>query len=587
MKTKILLLALILLPFSMLFGQKMTFDAIMKMGDDSLKIDSLSKFGTDIQFDKMTESLRCQQEALKIAEKIGDKKRVGIALSKIGSEEILLEKYPEALDHLQQAYKIFEEQKNYKRLVRTMQKMAQVFDYEKDDASAMSYYKKTLELAKKYKNEEYEAHALHSIASKQKELGEYKNAIQNFKIAIAIYEKLGLKDDLQGSLYNLAGVYSKQKQFDKSIELLENFTKYHQKKQNLYEEAMGFGKMAEVFLEKKDYVSAEQNSKESIQIFEKQGAVLNEKVESYNMLRKIYEAQNNIPAAFEALKKWQILNDTLSNQNNRKTVATLQTKFETVQKETQIKDLDKANETQRNQLIWAIIGLSVLAGLLGLSIFLYRKLQSKNHKIEEQSSQLSRLMKELHHRVKNNLAIVSSLLMMQSSRLKDESAIKAVKEGQMRVDAMSLIHQRLYLTENVSSLNIKTYLTELAESLMKAYGYSADNFDLQVNVENPELDVDLAIPIGLIVNELVTNSMKYAYEGIKKPSLTINFKNTKNITLQVQDNGIGFDEKLMDKKINSFGKKLIAGLSKQVKGEFKFENQDGTHFELVILKMAA
>jgi two-component sensor histidine kinase len=176
---------------------------------------------------------------------------------------------------------------------------------------------------------------------------------------------------------------------------------------------------------------------------------------------------------------------------------------------------------------------------------------------------------------------------MQSNRLEDKNAAKAVKEGQLRVQAMSMIHQRLYRTENVSSVNIQTYLTDLSESLMQAYGYSHENFELQITVENPELDVDLAIPIGLIVNELITNSFKYAYEGIARPLLKITFKNDEDVTLQVQDNGIGMDENAVNKETDSFGKNLINGLSMQLNGSYKYVNNHGTLFELNIPKEAA
>jgi two-component sensor histidine kinase len=228
-----------------------------------------------------------------------------------------------------------------------------------------------------------------------------------------------------------------------------------------------------------------------------------------------------------------------------------------------------------------------VSALLLLSIYLYRKLNHNKQKVERQSKALSTLMKELHHRVKNNLAIISSLLNMQSNRLEDKNAAKAVKEGQLRVQAMSMIHQRLYRTENVSSVNIHTYLTDLSESLMQAYGYSHENFDLQISVENPELDVDLAIPIGLIVNELITNSFKYAYDGIAHPLLKITFKNNEDVTLQVQDNGIGMDENAVNQETDSFGKNLINGLSNQLNGHYKYVINHGTLFELNIPKEAA
>ena len=244
------------------------------------------------------------------------------------------------------------------------------------------------------------------------------------------------------------------------------------------------------------------------------------------------------------------------------------------------KDYDKALKTLEEPFI--VLLVSLVGGY-----YLYQKLNQNKLKVEEQSLQLTILMKELHHRVKNNLAIVSSLLSMQSNRLEDKNAAKAVREGQMRVQAMSLIHQRLYKTDDVSTVNIKDYFTELAESLMQAYGHTPDDFDLTIEVENPALDVDLAIPLGLIVNELITNSFKYAYEGIERPALHISLKNDKEITLKIQDNGIGIDEKLVNQKSNSFGQKLIKGLSKQLRGTYKFENNQGTYFELSFPRVAA
>lgn len=576
-----------LLSFSNIFAQKSPLDVLLKLPDDTIKVDTISRFGVSIEFDKMSESLHAQQVALKIAQKLGDKKRIGLTLYRIGCEENLLAKAPQALQHLQQAYQIFLEMKMERKLIQSVHKMAQVFEDKKDLSSAMKYYEKTLVLANQYKNEEYQAHVLSSMAAIQGyEWKQYTLSLKNFSQAIQLYQKLGLEDFKQGSLLNMAGIYKKTKQFDKSLQLLDNSINYYHNHKDSYAEAMAIGKVGEVYYEKKAYNQAEIETKKALSMVQNQEGALILKVDYLDLLRKIYDGQNNIPAAYQAQKQWRVLYDTLANQNTRKAVAELQTRFETNQKETQIKDLDKETKIQKSQLVFAIMGLTTLSILLGLSYFFYRKLQVKNHQIEQQSLQLNTLMKELHHRVKNNLAIVSSLLNIQSNRLEDKNAAKAVREGQMRVQAMSLIHQQLYNTDNISSLNIKLYLTELAESLMQAYGYSADNFDLQINAENPQLDVDMAIPIGLIVNELITNSFKYAYEGIEKPSLIINFKNEKDITLQLQDNGIGIDESAMNKNAGSFGKKLIKGLTSQINGNCKFENNQGTYFELNIPKAA-
>ena len=589
-----LLLAIILfltIPLN-IFAQnnQKVFESFLKIQTDSVRFDSLMSLGNRLEFDDKNISLRSYQELLKIAQKLNDKTRTARALYLLGCEEQVFERYALAINYLQQSYQLYDELKLYKKLIKCSNKIAQVLDSQQDHKSAFEYFKKTLTLSLKHDFPEYAAYSYISMANYQNgRLGDYKNALENYKKGIALCKKLKLDDAYYDGLLNLSGLYKNSGNYDKALENLQEPINYYHKNNTYggYAEAMALEKKGEILYEKKDYAQAQQITLKSLQLVDNQPQSLELRVEVTDLLRKIYDAQNNIPAAYQTQKQWRVLYDTLTNQNARKTVATLQTQFETVQKETQIKELDEQNHAQQTQLIWAISGLTVLLISLIGGFYLYRKLNQNKLKVEEQSQQLTTLMKELHHRVKNNLAIVSSLLSMQSNRLEDKNAAKAVREGQMRVQAMSLIHQRLYKTDDVSTVNIKDYFTELAESLMQAYGYSSDDFELNIEVENPALDVDLAIPLGLIVNELITNSFKYAYEGIERPSLHISLKNDKNITLKIQDNGIGIDEKLVSQKSNSFGQKLIKGLSKQLKGTYKFENNRGTYFELNIPKIAA
>ncbi len=589
-----LLLAIILflaVPFSNLAqnNQKL-FESFLKIQSYSVRFDSLMSLGNRLEFDDKNVSLRSYQELLKIAQKLNDKNRTARALYLLGCEEQVFERNELAIRYLQQSYQLYDELKLYKKVIKCSNKIAQVLDTQQDHQLAFEYFKKTLTLSQKYNFPEYAAYSFVSIGNYQNgQLKDYKNALENYKKGIALCKKLKLDEAYHDGLLNLAGLYKNMKDYDNALKTVKEPIKFYHDNNTYggFGEALALEKKGEILYEKKDYAQAQIVALKSLQLVENQAQSLELRVEVTDLICKIYDAQNNIPAAYETQKKWRVLYDTLTNQNARKTVATLQTQFETVQKENQIRDLDKQNQAQQRQLIWAISGITVLLISLIGGYYLYQKLNQNKLKVEEQSQQLTTLMKELHHRVKNNLAIVSSLLSMQSNRLEDKNAAKAVREGQMRVQAMSLIHQRLYKTDDVSTVNIKDYFTELAESLMQAYGYSSDDFELNIEVENPALDVDLAIPLGLIVNELITNSFKYAYEGIERPSLNIYLKNDATITLKIQDNGIGINEELVSQKSNSFGQKLIKGLSKQLKGTYKFENNQGTYFELNIPKIAA
>ena len=592
MKLLLIITLFLAISFNKIFAQhnKNLLESFLKIQPDSIRFDSLMNLGNRVEFDDKNVSIRCYEELLKIAQKLEDKDRIARAYYLLGCEEQVFERYVLSIKYLQLSYQLYDELKMYKRLIKCSNKIAQVLDAQQDYNSALKYFKKTLELSQKHNFPEYEAYSYVSIGNIENgHLGNYKSALQNYKKGIALCKKLKLDEAYYDGLVNLTGLYKNSKEYDKALKTIEIPIEFYHKNNTYggFGEALALEKKGEILYEKKDYAQAQQITLKSLQLVENQAQSLELRVESMDLLRKIYDAQNSIPAAYEIQKKWRVLYDTLTNQNARKTVATLQTQFETVQKETKIKELDVKNHAQQTQLIWAISGLTVLLISLIGGYYLYRKLNQNKLKVEEQSQQLTILMKELHHRVKNNLAIVSSLLSMQSNRLEDKNAAKAVREGQMRVQAMSLIHQRLYKTDDVSTVNIKEYFTELAESLMQAYGHTPDGFELNIEVENPALDVDLAIPLGLIVNELITNSFKYAYEGIKYPSLTIYFRNDKDITLKIQDNGIGIDENLVDQKSNSFGQKLIKGLSKQLKGTYKFENNQGTYFELNIPKIAA
>lgn len=203
----------------------------------------------------------------------------------------------------------------------------------------------------------------------------------------------------------------------------------------------------------------------------------------------------------------------------------------------------------------------------------------KNEVIAAQ--QIKLLMKELHHRVKNNLQIISSLLSLQSFRIKDPAALEAVKEGQYRIEAMSLIHQRLYIQDNITQINIYEFISDIAESLMQAYGYNKNSFSLQINVTEQFLDVDKATPLSIIINELITNAFKYAYSGIEYPELKISFtKKFQNAELRITDNGTGIDINAWQTN-DGYGKDLVQTFIEQLEGTLKLSVQNGTTFKIL------
>lgn len=312
-------------------------------------------------------------------------------------------------------------------------------------------------------------------------------------------------------------------------------------------------------------------------------------MEIHCSLYECYHSMGDDKNALAHFVRYRTIHDSLEVLKNVKKIGQIHLQYETERKDQQIASLGALNreKTRRNLLI-----LGGLFALLLFSGFLYgqyrairrrnRLLTESNDKINKQSEQLQLLMKELHHRVKNNLQIVSSLLSLQSSHLEDRDAQQAIKIGQQRIEAMSLIHRSLYRQENPNMVNMQDYVTDLVESIIQSFGYDKDRFDLKLDIDTPEMDVDMALPLGLIINEWVTNAFKHAYAGVKQPLLRLSLKQDRGIELEIRDNGPGMDQASWERPAGSFGVKLVKVLSKQLKGVCEMKRAGGTAFRLKI-----
>lgn len=240
---------------------------------------------------------------------------------------------------------------------------------------------------------------------------------------------------------------------------------------------------------------------------------------------------------------------------------------------------------ERN-LRWSLIGGGLVLLVSGISIFaLYRKQKSKNAIIQKQSDNMEILIKEIHHRVKNNMQIVSSLLDLQSLSIKDSQASEAVKEGKNRVQSMALIHQNLYSDDNIKGIRAKGYINNLLKSLCDSYNISNETVKITSDIEDLNLDVDTMIPLGLILNELLTNAFKYAFVDTKNGELEVALKREQQVLrLKVKDNGPGFPAMMDPGNSKSFGLRMIRAFAQKLKGKLDIRNENGAMIQLNITK---
>jgi two-component sensor histidine kinase len=296
-----------------------------------------------------------------------------------------------------------------------------------------------------------------------------------------------------------------------------------------------------------------------------------------NALRQMVETAENgglYKRAYKYLSKLRTIEQETVFKDRQRTTKTLEIVNETKRKE-QLIDIQEAEIAFQNQVIWAsLVGLSVI---FALTLFLYqsrRKVHAKNQKIEM-------LMRELHHRVKNNLQVISSLLGLQSMKLQDAIAKQAVSEGKQRIKAMSLIHQKLYQQDEVSALDVNEYISALVNDLADSFGFR-DKGRVIIDVPSISLNADTSLPIGLIVNELVTNALKYAFRDIEEPILELKLIQQTNSSymLFVRDNGPGLPANFDLTKAESFGLKLVNILIKQLNASIEWVYEDGLQYQI-------
>lgn len=357
-------------------------------------------------------------------------------------------------------------------------------------------------------------------------------------------------------------------------------------------------------------------------------------IEIHLMRFKVDSARHHYLSAITHYQKYKALNDSVFNEKKSKQISQLSIQYETGKKDLDLKLKQQAIQIltersllQQNQLQQAtnirngiFAGAVLLVLLLGLGFKGYRvkkhinmlleakqvEINRKNHSLEmivEEKDHLlidreqllmdkdhlleerEWMLKEMHHRVKNNLQIITSLLHSQGSFLKDKEAFAAIRESQNRVHAMALIHQKLYQTDRLSSIPMVDYIREIVDYLISSFD-RADRIQKQITVVPVDLDIAYAVPLGLILNEAVTNSLKYAFPQDRMGTLRVGLTEEENKTyrLVISDNGVGFPANLNPKQSRTLGMSLIRGLSEQIDGTLTINQDHGVQISLTFFE---
>ncbi|HMI59891.1 MAG TPA: sensor histidine kinase, partial [Puia sp.] len=463
--------------------------------------------------------------------------------------------YADAVRLALQAINLYDNLHNTILEVRTMNLLSNFYKEMGGEKGTREYLQKGLELSRAAnrlaEKEQYPigvVMALNNEGIILRDLSRLTNRGDLMDSALGLYEKgidiiakTGDGEEFLGMLYNnTSQVYNEHyHDYRKALDYLFKAVDFNKKRNKQSSLSFNYGNISDVYLQLKDYKDALMYAHEMLNVAVALRAPYR-MVNAYRQLASVTKGMKQYDSSLYYTDIHYSISDSLDNITKTGQIAEMQAKFESEKKEGQITLLQHSNRIKSERL-WMALGVLLISGLLLLLLGLQkRQLQRQKNRITEQSDRLQWLMKELHHRVKNNLQVVSGLLNMQSRRLKDDESKAAMKESRLRIQAMSLIHQRLYQMENLSAVNFKYYIDDLTGMLIQAYGYRPREVELRLNIEKEFMDVDTAMPLALLVNEILTNSFKYAFQEVSHPMLAVRLEETdSSLRLSISDNGPG------------------------------------------------
>jgi len=419
---------------------------------------------------------------------------------------------------------------------------------------------------------------LYVVGNNYLELKNYKKALQYFEHSIAIGERYGFYNNLSDVYISQVDLYAYLTQFKKAGKAGENAIKYAKLLDNNFMMMRSLLSIGKLQLLEGKYISAIKTLQKSIEVATDDFGDEYYLSQAYQSIGKAYAGNHDYKNAYQAFAEYDKLKNLVFTAEADHRMSLLQTEFDVEQKENTIQDQESRIKKQlvRQTIISVFAGILLL--LLLLLLITFRNNRKKSKLLKKQNEEKEFLLKEIHHRVKNNLGIVSSLLDLQSARMKDPNVINAIQESQNRVYSMSMIHQKLYQGKNIAAIEMKDYFINLSKHILDSYGAN-DQVSLAYDMEKVELDVDTAIPLGLIVNELLTNAFKYAFPKQRKGTVSIGLQvvNGNSILINVTDDGVG-QANMNQIEGTGFGTQLIELLTRQLDGKMKKKVKDGTSF---------
>lgn len=545
------------------------------------------------EFDK---SKQKYNQALELFKMVGSKKGIASATIRIGVVELRNGKYDNAIKYFLEALKTSEGVNDKFGVMEANYSISWAYLDQKNFDAALKYLEKAEEINKQLPFSNISLNIYNHFGVLYREKANYEKAEYYLRKGIQLSDKPEYQGLNITMINNLATVYAKDGKKQKAILLQEEALKRSREIGNYLRELQTLMGLSKTYgNENPD--KAIFYIKQAVELA-REKKVPKQEMRYLKLLADFYKSQGNFKDAFLTKEREHNLADAFFYKTTAQNIESLKAEYELSKSNARIKELDLLNNKRQLELKNSTImrnvmiaGTALLLIILGLLYNQYRIKQRNSAEARLRNKSLERLLdekewllKEVHHRVKNNLHTIMSLLETQSAYLKDD-ALVAVQNSQHRVYAMSLIHQKLYQQDNSTNIDMAIYLPELINYLSDSYD-TGQRIQFRKHIENIQLDISQAIPTGLILNEAITNSIKYAFPNQATGEIRVSMKQAadNNILLSIADNGIGLPDGYSMLQKNSLGMKLMKGLSDDLRAKLTIESANGTIITLQFQK---
>lgn len=575
------------------------YNTLKKIGNVKIKNYQISEGVEDLI--KAKEGFMENHDTIMLAETIND----------IGKGYQYLGNYAKSLEQHFEALKLYELIIDHNGVALAYNRIGIIFKNQKNYDKALEYYRKSLAIRRTTNDYNGIAASYNNIGVVHRRQGKLDEAEEYYLNAIKVRRK-HVPDELKVSysLENLGNLYLDKKLPQKAIVYFDSSLYIKRKFNNKGAIVKSYINLSDAHFDAGNYVKSKEFSLMALDEAEKRG-VLSEQVTATSILYKNYKKNNLHEEALHYHELHLKLKDSLFNNNKERIIQNVQQEYdmelklemekeisrhkeETAKQEYETRIQQEQDEKEKANLFSTslTIGAILLIALAGALWWRFKTEKESKVELEEKNKELQKtllskeekeiLLKEIHHRVKNNMQIIMSLLRLQSHNIDNEYILGLYQESQNRIKSMALVHEELYQTNDFRAVSIQNYLEKLISNLIITYSLKTKvDTDIDINVDNT--GIDTLVPLGLLINEIISNSLEHGFKGrtVGRIYVKMNRTDSNHIDLHIGDDGVGFPDDFKLENMTSLGMELIHSLVDQLDGKMTVEAKDGIDYHIV------